>query len=218
MIEPTTFRTVFERAEREALEFLVARGFRCVDRRVVEDGTMRTSGFARYEATPGGTVPAGWSVTLSTAPLRLELSLGIEDGGGRSFTIEELHHLEGKAPFPAREHGLYEAMKDSSALREEFERLVAVLLQAGERFFAGDLTLWEDLTEQRALARQESEDQISISKSEQAVQRKDWASVVRWLEPIQERLSGVAAARLAYARTRVRDGTTSGGDAGQGDS
>jgi hypothetical protein len=94
-------------------------------------------------------------------------------------------------------------MKEPAALQQEFERLAAVLRQAGSRFFAGDATLWSALAEQRSQAFRATEDRRVIAQSEQAFQSKNWAAVVRLLEPIGERLQGAAASRLAYAKKRA---------------
>jgi hypothetical protein len=95
---------------------------------VTDDGTSQTFGASEYRST-GAATPAGWRVTVSIAPIRLELSLEIASDGGEWYSLEELHQLECGAPLPARQTGLYEAARDAALLGNEFERLAEALRQ-----------------------------------------------------------------------------------------
>jgi hypothetical protein len=121
--------------------------------------------------------------------------------------VAELHQLEGSASLPAREHNLYESVRDTDAQRAEFERLAMALRAAGQRFFTGDVTLWSDLEAQRRRAAQDEEDRRLLFASEGAFKAKDWAQVVQLLEPASDRLNPAAAARLAYARKKLQGAT-----------
>jgi hypothetical protein len=199
----SSFEETFTQAETVALDFLPERGFHRVERRVIDDGTNLTLATVRYRSTTDPV--AGWSVTLSVAPYRLELSLDVADHAGHSYSVEELHRLEGEGPFPPREHDLDKAIRDAQALQLEFERLAAVLRKTGSRFFAGDMTLWQALAGQRAARLQDAADRQAIAASERAFQAKDWLGVIRWLEPLGDRLQRVSASRLAYARKRASE-------------
>jgi hypothetical protein len=51
----------------------------------------------------------------------------------------------------------------------------------------------------------EEDDRAAILKSEVAFRAKDWALVVRLLEPLKGRHVGAPAARLAYARKQTKE-------------
>ncbi len=163
-------------------------------------------GMVRYSSVGAGSVraPAGWTVSLSFAPLRLELSLDVSDGRLNSFSVEELHSVDGDAPIPDRTHKLYESIHDPSAQYAEFARIASVLRASGSRFFAGDAGLWVDLNAQQHRRWQETEDRRAIVESEAAFRAKSWVQVVSLLEPRSSRLSGAAAARLALAKKRLQ--------------
>jgi hypothetical protein len=103
----STFEQCFREAEEIAMRFLqVDFGFVLKERRITDDGTNWTGGVARYESAgsrPNGP-PRGWSVTLSFCPFRLELDLDISNEARTSYSVAELHQLEGSASLPAREH------------------------------------------------------------------------------------------------------------------
>jgi hypothetical protein len=196
----STFEQSFREAEEIAMRFLhVDFGFAAADRRITDDGTNWTGGIARYESTGSTTsgTPRGWSVTLSFFPFRLELDLEVSNESGASFSVAELHQLEHGAGLPAREHNLFESVRDTDAQRAEFERLA----------FRGDGTLWSDLDAQRRRAAQDEEDTRRLFASERAFKAKDWTQVVQLLEPASDRLNPAGAARLAYARKKLQGAT-----------
>jgi hypothetical protein len=206
----STFEQSFREAEEIAMRFLqVDFGFAATDRRITDDGTNWTGGIARYESTGSTTrgTPRGWSVTLSLFPFRLGLDLEISNESGASFSVAELHQLERGADLPAREHNLYESVRDTDAQRAEFERLAMALRAAGGRFVEGDVTLWSDLDAQRRKTAQDEEDTRRLFASERAFKAKEWMQVVQLLEPAYDRLNPAGAARLAYAKKRVNDAT-----------
>ena len=184
-------------------------GFAVGDRRITDDGTNWTGGSARYVSTArtANGPPRGWSVTLSFYPFRLELDLDISNESGTSYSVGELQQLERGAGLPAREHNLYESVRDTDAQRAEFERLAMALRASGQRFFRGDVTLWSDLETQRRRAAQDEEDRRLLFASEGAFKAKDWTRVVKLLEPVSDRLNPAGAARLAYARKKLQGAT-----------
>jgi hypothetical protein len=211
-----TFEQSFRAAEEVAMRFLQADfGFAVADRRVTDDGTNHTGGIVRYESTRNTATgaPAGWSVTLAFFPLVLQSTLDISNASGPSYSVDELHRLERGAEVPAREHNLYDAMRDADAQRAEFERLGTALRASGDRFFRGDVTLWADLEAQRRRAAQDVDDTARLFASERAFKAQDWAQVVRLLEPASNRLRAAGAARLAYAKKKLgsRPAQTGGG-------
>jgi hypothetical protein len=185
-------------------------GLRAVAREVTEGQTQfGVYAFVTYAAVSQSSCssPEGWKVTLSLAPLRLELDLLVSNRSGSEYSIEELHALQGQGPFPPRQHGLYEAMHSPEELLAEFSRLASVLRAAGGRFFAGDPTLWSDLAAQRDRRTQDDEDKRAVAQSELAFQAKDWCRVVQLLEPMASRLGKAPSARLAYARKHASSAT-----------
>jgi hypothetical protein len=206
----SAFEQSFREAEEIAMRFLqVDFGFAATDRRITDDGTIWTGGIARYESTGSTTsgTPRGWSVTLSFFPFRLELDLEVSSESGASFSVAELHQLEHGAGLPAREHNLYESVRDTNAQRAEFERLAMALRGSGKRFFRGDGTLWSDLDAQRRSVAQDDEDTRRLFASERAFKAKDWTQVVQLLEHASDRLNPEGAARLAYARKKLQGAT-----------
>jgi hypothetical protein len=202
------FEESFCDAEEKAMRFLVDDyGFRVVERTVTPEQTMWMGGVVRYHSSGTGAArtPVGWSVTLSFAPLRLELSLDVSDGGKNQFSVEELNAVEGGTPIPGRAHNFYDSGHDAGAQYAAFARLASVLRASGSRFFAGDVGLWADLQAQRRRWWQEDEDRRAIAASEQAFRSENWIEVVSLLEPRASRLSGAAAARLAFAKKRLGD-------------
>lgn len=202
-----TIEESFCEAEEKAMRFLVEDyGFRVVERSVTPEGTNWVGGLVRYRSEGTGTArtPIGWTVSLSYAPARLELCLDISDGQINHFSVEELNVVDGSAPVHRRAHSLYDSVHDTEALYAEFARLASVLRTSGARFFAGDLDLWADLQAQRERAWLDDEDRRAIAQSVSAFQSKNWGKVVSLLEPRVNRLSGAAAARLAFAKKRLQ--------------
>jgi hypothetical protein len=206
-----TFEESFCQAEEEALHWLVAEhSFRAIARQVREDQSSHgTYAFVKYAAGPQSLprLPDDWQITLSLAPMRLELDLTLSASPGGDYTVEELHALDGTGQFPPRQHGLYEAMHKPQELSFEFQRLAGALRAAGARFFAGDSKLWLELAAQRSRRAQDAEDKLALASSELAFQAKDWQRVVHLLEPRTSRLSKASSARLAYAKKQVKGAT-----------
>jgi hypothetical protein len=199
------FTDIFVEAAREALEFLKAdHSFREVDRQVVEEnGTQWVFGTITYVESSSQS-PSRF-VTLSVAPLRLELDLNVGIGEDRTefYTIHELHQLEGRGEFPGRQHDLYDAMHDREKLLAEFKRLTTVLRSCGSRFFAGDVSLWDDLREQRSGEAQARDDRKASLDAEAAFKAHQWNRIVKLLENREFRLSKLDASRLRYARKQL---------------
>jgi hypothetical protein len=197
-----TFEAAFVEAQATAFEFLQAEGFHLAERRVRDDNTTGTFGLARYESQ-GRVAPLGWSISIYIEPYRLDLSLELSDDTGQEYSLEELYRLESAGPLPRRQHGLYESAGNPEVLGFEFERLAEAFRRVSRRFFQGDVTLWADLGEQRQQSMRDDEDRLALAASDRAFQAKDWAAVVRALEPLRDRLHGAAASRLSYARKRT---------------
>lgn len=193
------FKTVFLQAEQKAFQFLkIEHDFKLVDQNIEEvKGTMAVFGAVTYRDNKG------YCVTISTAPLRLELDLDISFEKER-YSIYEFHSLEGGSPFPGRTHDLYQAMHDAEQLSSEFERLAAALRTSGQRFFAHDKTLWNDLRNQRDLAAQKQESLQINNNAEKAFKDKNWQKVIDILELHQDNLNELASARLKYARKQIK--------------
>ena len=205
-----TFEGAFREATERAMRFLqVDLGFAATELRVTDDGTTGTGGVSRYESrgSTENSAPRGWSVTLSFFPYRLELDLEISTASGASYSVAELHQLEHGAALPAREHNLYDSVRNADAQRAEFERLTRTLRASGARFFSGDLTLWSDVDTQRRRSAQAEDDRARVLASERAFRGKDWTKVVQLLEPARDRLPHAATARLAYARNKLQGAT-----------
>ena len=185
------------------MRFLKDRGFHCAEREVIDNGTLGTWGFSQYCAGRRANVPVGWSVSISVAPYRLEVSLDVSDGSRSKYSVWELLQLEGSGSIPQRQQNLYEAAQDPEMLRHELDQLTSVLRQVGGRFFSGNTALWSELAAQRSRSFEKAGEAKALSQSEQAFQAKDWVRVVQLLEPIEGKLSGAAALRLAYAKKRA---------------
>jgi hypothetical protein len=181
-------------------------GFRVVERTVDDDGsTQWVLGSVTYLHTrPGAGLASSSSyVTLSYAPVRLELELMISNKPRRGYAIEELHALIRGGPLPPCVHGLRESKDDCAKMLVEFARLASILQDCGARFFDGDDSLWMELDAQRAAWGRAKEDERTLDLSEQAFKSQNWQSVVTLLEPIAARLGRTATARLAYARKKL---------------
>jgi hypothetical protein len=205
----SAFKDVFCEAESKAMDFLVSKyAFRVANKEVIDKtGTMNVVGIITYVET----LPANKSsnderfVTLSVAPLRLELDLDFGIGNRKNFfTIYELHRLAGDGSFPQRQHDLYEAMHDTAQLLAEFKRLTDVFQNCGHRFFAGDKSLWDDLKQQRLSETQTRTDILASRNAEKAFKAKLWEKAASFLEPRENRLNEIDAARLKYARKQLR--------------
>jgi hypothetical protein len=199
------FRDVFPEAAREAMHFLeVTYAFREVEMRVIgEDGATQVLGSVTY--ADSSAQDSARFVTLSVAPLRLELDLDVGIGGDRRefYTVYELHQLEGRGQFPSRQHDLYKAIHDRQQLLYEFEILTTVLRTCGSRFFAGEISLWEDLRKQRSLEAQTRDDQRASQDAETAFKAHNWQRVVALLERRESRLTKLDSSRLRYARKQL---------------
>lgn len=95
-------------------------------------------------------------------------------------------------------------MHDEEQLFIEFERLAAVLRACGERFFAHDKALWNDLKKQRAVAAQKQKYIRMNADAEKAFKDKNWQKVIDILESHQEELNELASARLKYAHKQAK--------------
>ena len=203
----TTFAESFCAAEREAFGFLIREhGFLALERKVTRpnavDGVVAR---VVYESAPAEQRPMR-AVALTVAPLRLELDLRISRATSGSYSIEELHALDGKGFFPRREHGLYDAMHEPALLLAEFLRLAGVLRACGGRFFDDESILWKDLAAQRGRQADNEEVKRTLALAQTAFGARDWTRVVELLTPIEARLGRTATARLAYSQRKVRDG------------
>ena len=177
--------------------------FRELDTRVIDDGTQSMLGTVTY-AEPVSQNPPRF-VRLSVAPIRLELDLDVGIGTDRReyYAIYELHQLEVGGEFPGRQHDLLKAIHNREQLLHEFNRLTAVLRSCGSRFFAGDISLWEDLKRQRSAKAQAANDQQASLDAEAAFKAQRWQDVVNLLEDRESRLSKLDSSRLRYARKQL---------------
>lgn len=202
----STFRETFERVEHDIRPLLEKYGFTLKEISITdENGNQWVGGSAHYVES------GNWYslsrkkrfIRLSTAPLRLELDLDV--GIGDSFyTIYELHELAGGGVFPERTHDLYKAMHDEGQLRAEFQRLVQVLKDCGERFFSNDPSLWTDLSNQRTRRTQERENKQISKDAEVAFKKQDWKTVVTLLGKKNHSLNKLDVGRLSYARKKLK--------------
>ena len=199
-----TFEESFCACEEEALRFLVAEhGFRRVAREVDKGaGPGGIHAQAVYQASE--TDPeSGREVVLSIAPLLLALHLQIASTASGAYSLEELHALDGKGPFPQRMHGLYDAMHEPEQLLAEFVRLANVLQACGRRFLNDEPSLWEDLQAERQRHAESEHIKDILARATEAFHARDWLGVVALLAPLEARLGSRASARLAYARRRA---------------
>lgn len=205
--EPPSFAESFCAAEQAALGFLVdEHGFHRDAPQLERGGAERgVSGRVVYRS-PASAEGLSREVTLSIAPLRLELELALSRTASPPCRIEELHALEGRGPFPGRMHSLYDAMHEPEQLLAEFERLAAVLRDVGARFFEDDPWLWEDLEARRARHAEDEAIRARLALSKERFRARAWHEVIDLLAPLERRLGSTATARLDYARRKVRQG------------
>jgi hypothetical protein len=201
-----TFEESFCVCEEEALGFLVAdhgfrRAARAVDRGSEPGAVSAQAVYRASEIDP----ESAREVVLRIAPLRLELGLQIASAAAGSYSIEELHALDGREPFPQRMHGLYDAMLEPEQLLAEFDRLGRVLRACGRRFFNDEPALWDDLQERRERRVESDRIRNVLADAKAAFYARDWLQVVALLAPIEPRLGRRASARLAYARRKALD-------------
>jgi hypothetical protein len=205
--EPPTFAESFAAAEQAAFAFLVdEHGFQAGEREVGRAGSERgVFGRVAYRSPPSADGRSR-QVTLTIAPLRLELDLELSRTASPPCRIEELHALEGRGSFPRRQHGLYDAMHEPEQLRAEFLRLAGVLRACGERFFKDDPWLWEDLGAKRMRRDQDDAVRRTLALSKERFRAREWKQVIELLAPLEYRLGSTATARLAYAKRKLRQG------------
>ena len=205
--EPPTFAESFAAAEQAALGFLVEEhGFRRDEREVGRAGIDRGVFGRVVSRAPASAKGHSREVTLTIAPLRLELDLKLSRSTSLPCRVEELHALEGRGSFPRRQHGLYDAMHEPEQLQAEFMRLAGVLRACGERFFDDDPYLWEDLGAKRMRRAQDNAVRRTLAQSRERFRARDWAQVIDLLAPIEHRLGRNATARLAYAKQKAGQG------------
>ena len=203
----TTFDESFRSAEQEAFRFLgSAHGFCVVEREVARAGSLQgVVGHVVYQS-PGSPQGLARAVRLTIVPLRLQLDLQVSRTTSAAYAIEELHALDGHGLFPAREHGLYDAMHNPGELLAEFTRLAGVLRACGTRFFNDEPDLWDDLDAQRGRRNEDEAIRRTLALSKELFRARDWLGVVELLGPIEFRLGSNASARLAYAKRKMREG------------
>ncbi|MCE9658441.1 MAG: hypothetical protein K8R60_07770 [Burkholderiales bacterium] len=201
-----SFEESFAAAEQAAFRFLVdEHGFELAERQVARGDAQRgVIGRVRYRAQ-ASPQDAARAVELTLAPLQLQLDLQLSKATRGTCAIEELHALEGKGPFPGREHGLYDAMHNPAELAAEFHRLAGVLRACGARFFEDDGYLWDDLAARRVHRAADEEIRRTLALSQELFRAKEWQRLVELLKPIESRLGTRASARLAYAKRKVRE-------------
>lgn len=92
---------------------------------------------------------------------------------------------------------------------ERFETLAAALREFGGRFFAGDVTLWDEVRSVREMNRRKIDQdaqhrarQQTLHESELAFQAKDWQRVVDLLEGVDGTLTKAQSSRLSYAKSQ----------------
>ena len=199
-----TFEQSFCACEEEALRFLVVEhGFRRAARKV-DAGTLAGGVHAQVTYRASEIDPeSAREVLLSIAPMQLALDLRIACTAAGAYPIEELHALDGKAPFPQRMHGLYDAMVDQELLRAEFVRLAEVLRACGRRFFNDEPSLWDDLRAERERGAEAEHVKDTLARAKQAFYARDWLLVIALLAPIEARLGRRASARLAHAHRKA---------------
>lgn len=204
----SNFEAVYLEAEK-ALDFLKSEHHFVVSDRKINDPDASTQFVGGYTKFIDSSTKGNFErfVTLSTAPLRLEMDLDIgfnESGKEEFYTIFELHRLESAAQFPARQHNLYDTIKDAQQLRAEFEILSNVLKQCGARFFANDKSLWDDLRKQRALISQTHQDEQMHLDAEKAFKEKNWQKVINLLKGNEARLGELDRTRFNYALKQMK--------------
>ena len=205
--EPPTFADSFGAAEHAAFGFLVSEhGFHAEAREVGRAGSERGVFGRVVYRSPASAEGRSREVTLTIAPLRLELDLELSRTASPPCRIEELHALEGRGSFPGREHGLYDAMHEPELLLAEFQRLASVLRACGERFFEDDPYLWEDLQARRVRHAEDDEVRRTLALSKERFRAREWKQVIELLAPLEYRLGSTATARLAYAKRKARQG------------
>ena len=205
--DPPSFAESFAAAEQAALGFLVEEhGFHRDEREVGRAGLDRSVFGRVVYRSPASAKGFSREVTLTVAPLRLELDLELSRTGSPPCRIEELHALESRRAFPRREHGLYDAMHEPEQLQAEFMRLAGALRACAARFFEDDPYLWEDLEDRRARRAEDEEIRRTLERSKERSRARQWREVIDLLAPIEHRLGRTASARLAYARRKVSQG------------
>jgi hypothetical protein len=205
--EPPTFAESFGAAEQAAFGFLVSEhGFHIDAREVGRAGSERGVFGRVVYRSPTSAEGLSRQVTLTIAPLQLELELVLSRTASPPCAIEELHALEGRGTFPRRQHGLYDAMLEPAQLQAEFMRLAGVLRACGERFFDDDPWLWDDLGARRARLAADDEVRRTLALSKERFRAREWGQVIDLLAPLEHRLGRTATARLAYAKRKLREG------------
>ena len=204
-----TFRETFKLAEANSRALLANYGFSLSDLSVTEESDSQWVGGAAHYLEN-----RRWFhmfkkrrfIRLSVAPLRLESDLDI-GRGSESYSIYELHELEGDSEFPERTHDLYKAMYNEDQLQSEFERLIKVFTLCGKRFIENDDSFWLDLRNQRIRRATLMENEQIFKEAQIAFKAQRWGKVVTLLENKKQALSKLNHGRLIYAKKKMRQST-----------
>jgi hypothetical protein len=197
-----TFGDTFKSVEKNINPRLLKLGFKLSNLDITETpGSMAVFASAHYLENRIGLFKKRNRkfIQLSTAPLRLELDLDF-GWGDNSFSIYELYKLEGNCQFPERSHDLYEAMYESNQLQSEFERLIDIFEKCGKRFLSNDISLKNDLENQRINQSKIAANEKLFNQAEKAFKAHLWHEVVSLLEGKDTCLNKLNHKRLQYAK------------------
>lgn len=98
--------------------------------------------------------------------------------------------------------GTYAQASTPQALRKVVHAFALVLRQYGAGLLAGDLKVFDQLTEKQRQCTARTELDEIRKRADEAWQKKDYAELAHLLEPIQAWLSPHESRRLEYARKR----------------
>lgn len=146
-------------------------------------------------------------VCLATAPVRLEQDVEVGRGWPRVYHntigLSELLAIESPDARVIHASGIYEAFGDLEKLSAQYSALAGALQSHGQRFFANDAALWEDVRSLRQSRNRQREFAEAAQLADTAFRHEDWQRTIELLEFLGENRTPLQTARLAYARKRI---------------
>lgn len=202
----TTFDAFLNSAQ-YAFAFLVAdHGFDLVE--TISPQDVRSSlTFYKLTFRKNGMQGSVLSVSLATCPVRLELDLDLSLGWPltphNTVSICELLAVESPDCRLEIPWGIYSAFGVAQKMTDQYVAIANVLQRFGQRFFAEDESLWQDVRELRRQQLLKLHSEELSKNAELAFKNKNWARTIELLEALGDNRTKLQGSRLQYAKQQI---------------